>query len=91
MIFSQLKQGKNLIEDYEGIFLSKCQEATYLVTHKIDVGSNIPINQMPYRVSPKERTVIQFEVQRMLNENMIEPSKSPWASTVFLVTKKMGP
>ena len=88
MTLSQLEQVKNLIEDNKDIFLSKCPWATDLVTHKIDVGSNRPINQIPYRVSPKERTVIESEVQMMLNENSIEPSKSPWTSPVVLVTKK---
>ena len=45
---------------------------------------------MPYRTSPVERAHISSEVQRMLSEKIIEPSRSPWASPVLLVKKKDG-
>ena len=89
LTLTQIEQVKKLIEDYNDIFSSKCLGATDLVTHKIGVGLNYPVNQMPYRVSPKDRAVIDSEVQRMLAEKIIEPSKSPWASPVVVVTKKM--
>ena len=81
---------RQTISEYSDIFSSKYPGATDLVTHRIDVGDNRPINSAPYRVSPNERRVIDSEVERMLQDNIIESSKSPWASPVVLVSKKDG-
>jgi predicted aspartyl protease len=86
----QSDQVMSVIRDYMDIFASKKPGATNLVTHHIDVGMNKPVNQMPYRVSPKERRIIESEIERMLDEDIIEPSNSPWASPVVLVSKKDG-
>jgi len=81
---------KKTISEYSDIFSAKYPGATDLVTHRIDVGDNQPINSAPYRVSPTERRIIDSEVDRMIKDNIIEPSKSPWASPVVLVSKKDG-
>ncbi|XP_035223898.1 uncharacterized protein LOC118196545 [Stegodyphus dumicola] len=60
------------------------------VKHKIDTSDSAPIKQRPYRVSATERRVIADEVQRMLKEDVIQPSDSPWSSPVVLVKKKNG-
>ena len=33
---------------------------------------------------------VKVHIQEMLDEGAIQPSNSPWASTVVLVQKKMG-
>ena len=60
------------------------------VEHTIDVGEHKPINQAPYRVSPKERNTIKELIDDMLKQNVIRRSNSPWASPVVLVSKKDG-
>ena len=42
------------------------------------------------RASPAQRKVIESQIEDMLNNNIIEPSKSPWASPIVLVDKKDG-
>lgn len=83
----------NLLEEFGDIFdfnqkLKKvrCNK----VTHKINTGDSGPIKQRPYRISATERRVIEEEVQRMLKEDVIQPSDSPWSSPVVLVKKKSG-
>lgn len=63
---------------------------TSVVTHAIDTGTNAPLRQRPYRVSASERQVIADNVDDMLRRGVIQPSNSPWASPVVLVTKKDG-
>jgi hypothetical protein len=60
------------------------------VKHVIDTGSAKPVNRAPYRTGPKEREIIQVQVESMLNDNIIRKSKSPWASGIVLVRKKDG-
>ncbi|GFU17016.1 transposon Ty3-I Gag-Pol polyprotein [Trichonephila clavipes] len=58
--------------------------------HRIFTGDHAPINQRAYRVSPTERRIIHEEVQKMLDEGIVQPSESPWSSPVVLVRKKDG-
>lgn len=77
---------------YENIF-SKGKEdigRTGLVKHTIDVGQARAIKQPPRRLPFAKRQVEKEEVNRMLQQGVIEPSTSPWASPVVLVTKKDG-
>ena len=60
------------------------------VTHRIDTGSSEPI-RLPYRRLPlTKKQALEEEVDKMLEEGIITPSESPWASPVVMVTKKDG-
>lgn len=63
---------------------------TTLVQHQIDVGDQTPITQRVYPVSPKIQEAIDQEVGRLLAENIIEPSKSPWSNPIVMVRKHSG-
>ena len=63
---------------------------TNLVQHHISVGDASPIQQKPYRVPYAQRDLVEQELDRMLQANVIRPSTSPWASPIVLVTKKDG-
>lgn len=63
---------------------------TNTVVHRIDTGTNTPLCQRPYRVSPAERRIITEQVNDMLQRGVIKPSCSPWSSPVVLVKKKDG-
>ncbi len=58
--------------------------------HVIDTGDAKPIYQRPYRAEHQKRAVIEREVNKMLEQGLIEPSSSEWSSPVVLVTKKDG-
>ncbi|XP_037501447.1 uncharacterized protein LOC119375341 [Rhipicephalus sanguineus] len=49
-----------------------------------------PTRQSPYRVSLHEREAIRTQVEDMLTDDIIQPSKRPWAAPVVLVKKKDG-
>ncbi|GFX38271.1 retrovirus-related Pol polyprotein from transposon 17.6 [Trichonephila clavipes] len=53
-------------------------------------GDHAPINQRAYRVSLTERRIIHEEVQKMLDEGIVQPSESPWSSPVVLSLLKSG-
>ncbi|UYV72850.1 hypothetical protein LAZ67_10000987, partial [Cordylochernes scorpioides] len=60
------------------------------VKHRIHTGDHPPIKQRPYRVSKREREIMQKEVDTMLERKVIQPSESPWSAPVVLVKKKDG-
>ena len=56
----------------------------------LNTGSQSPLAEHPRRVSPLNRQIIHDEVQKMLNNGIISPSNSPWASPVVIVKKPDG-
>ncbi|GFX46466.1 retrovirus-related Pol polyprotein from transposon 297 [Trichonephila clavipes] len=81
-----------LLRKFSGLFTKtdKSTAAKTNVKHRIFTGDHAPINQRAYRVSPTERRIIHEEVQKMLDEGIVQPSESPWSSPVVLVRKKDG-
>ena len=61
-----------------------------MVTHTIDTGDSPPIKQQARRVPFALRHVVEDMVADMLEQGVVEPSRSPWSSPVVLVEKKDG-
>lgn len=79
----------NVIQTYGNLF-SDVPSRTSLIEHDIDVGDSMPIKQHAYRVNPEKRAQLQKEVTFMLENNIAEPSFSPWSSPCLLVKKSDG-
>ena len=62
---------------------------TSLAEHEIIVNS-APIKQRYYPVSLAKQKIIDEEIRKMLDPDIIQPSRSPWASPILLVPKKDG-
>ncbi|GFT76946.1 hypothetical protein TNCV_1098681 [Trichonephila clavipes] len=81
---------RNKLSELPGNFLGfftktdKSTAAKTNVKHRIFTGDHAPINQRAYRVSPTERRIIHEEVQKMLDEGIVQPSESPWSSPIVL-------
>ena len=61
-----------------------------MVEHRIDVQGHEPVKQKVRRTSPRKITAAQEEVDRMLAEEIIEPSEGPWSSCLVIVPKSNG-
>ena len=59
-------------------------------THRIDTGNALPIAQPLRRMAWTERDTVTEEVQKMMQQQIIEKSDSPWSSPPVLVKKKDG-
>lgn len=59
------------------------------VEHEI-VTDSPPIKLRYYPVSPAKQKLIDVELQKLLDQGIIEPSKSAWSSPILLVPKKDG-
>ena len=62
----------------------------HILTHQINTEQAKPIHQLPYPAAFKQKIIIQQQVNEMLEDDIIEPSNSPWSSPVVLVKKKDG-
>lgn len=54
----------------------------------IDTGKHKPIKIPPRRLPYAQREIVEKEIQKMLDNNIIEPSESPWSAPLLLVEKK---
>jgi hypothetical protein len=61
-----------------------------LIHHAIDTGTNPPILCQAYREPHRLKPVIKEIVNDMLKNDLIRPSKSPWAFPVVIVPKPDG-
>jgi Reverse transcriptase (RNA-dependent DNA polymerase) len=59
------------------------------VKHHI-LTSGPPVASQPYRAGPKSRTLIDAEVDRMLQMDVIEHASGPWSAPVVLIPKPDG-
>ena len=81
---------KGLIDNNMQLF-SDVPNKTNLVVHDIILKENAkPIKQHPYRVNPVQLEHIRKEVDYMLENDLIMPSKSEWSSPCVLVPKSDG-
>ena len=81
-----------LILEYQDVFVGPdgCPGRTDLVEHKIDIGLSKPIKLPPRGTSYAQKKIIEEQLDTMLKQDIIEPSISPYASPVLLVTKNDG-
>lgn len=62
---------------------------TTATSHSIPtIEDTYPVNVRPYRLPEISKEVISTEVSKMLDNNIIRPSTSPWNSPLLVVPKK---
>ena len=72
----------NLIRGYNSVISDK-PDCTDVVVHDIKLKPNSqPVNQKPYRMSPREK-----EIKTLVEEDLIEESFSEWSSPIMLLPK----
>lgn len=79
----------NLIMCYDDVFSEK-GECTPFAEHHVNTGNHQPIAVPPYRLTPAKRAVMETEINKMLNDGVIEECESAWVSPALLVPKKDG-
>ncbi|CAI5980743.1 unnamed protein product [Closterium sp. NIES-64] len=81
---------RKLLVDYREVFATEAEPlGTHpTVLHHIATGSAKPISHKPYRVSPSERARIEEEIAALLEQGVIRPSNSPWASHCIVIPNR---
>lgn len=83
---------RSLLVERSSVFAFQTSELgnTGLVKHTIDTQGSGPIRLRPYRASPRQKEVATKIIEELLENNIIQPSLSPWAAPIVLVKKKSG-
>lgn len=85
------KQAEQIIGEFEQVAAeNKGLGCTPLITHKIDTGDAAPIKQRYYMMSPSKLAELNRQLDEMLENDVVEPSSSPWNSPVTIVPKADG-
>ena len=81
-----------LIHQYRSIMCWEGQPLgrTDVIQHRIDTGQSGPIRLNSRRIPGCYLKELEHMIKDMLRNNVIQPSKSPWAAPVVLVKKKNG-
>lgn len=84
---------ENLLWNYADIFrqLNRKLEGTDLVKHRIITEDIPPVFKRPYKILFHQRDRLNQEINKMLDEDIIRPSSSPWNVPVVIVSKKRHP
>ena len=79
-----------LIDEFKDIFSDK-PGCSNLITHKINIKPDaVPKYSSPYRLNPQKAEWVCEEVNRLMEQNLVEVSNSSWASSICLVSKPDG-
>lgn len=83
---------KKLIVEFEDVFALDDSELTgcTILEHKIQVNDNTPFKEKYRRIPPSMYDDVKAQLREMLAAGVISESKSPYSSTITVVTKKDG-
>lgn len=78
-----------VLNDYKDTFTVR-PGCTSLIQHSIDTGDSRPVRCKMRPVNAEKRAIIDECIKDLLDQDLIEPSTSSWASAPVLVAKKTG-
>ena len=80
---------ENLLKTYERCF-QPGGEPTPFAEHRINTGDQLPVAVPPYRMNPAKKELLKTEIDKLLEDGIIEECESPYASPVVLIPKPNG-
>lgn len=66
---------------------SELQGFTSVIEHDIVTEPSVKVQVKPYRITEAHRKTVSGEIQRMLEFDIIEESKSQWSSQIVMIPK----
>ncbi|XP_076059845.1 uncharacterized protein LOC143036400 [Oratosquilla oratoria] len=81
---------KAIISEHAHVF-SSSPTVTQAIHHDVVLEDGAkPVRHTPYRLSPQKKRIMEKEVEQLMEQGLVEPSTSPWASPAVLVPKPGG-
>ncbi|GFU61120.1 retrovirus-related Pol polyprotein from transposon 17.6 [Trichonephila clavipes] len=86
------KPAERLFQEFEDVFSRNSSDIghTTVTQHRIDTADHPPNKQHPRRLPFAKQEEVGTLLREMQENDIIEPSSSPWASPIVLVRKKDG-
>ncbi|GFU65891.1 retrovirus-related Pol polyprotein from transposon 297 [Trichonephila clavipes] len=82
----QKQKSKDLFNCFKGLF-SDQPGLTHVLYHEIDTGDQGPVVSRPYLYDRVKQGIIDYHIEKMLQEGAIRPIQSPYASPVVSTRK----
>ncbi|GFV82393.1 retrovirus-related Pol polyprotein from transposon 412 [Trichonephila clavipes] len=89
----QKSSAERLFQEFEDVFSRNSSDIghTTVTQHRIDTADHPPIKQHPRRLPFAKQEEVGTLLQEMQENDIIEPSSSPWASQSSWFVRKMAP
>lgn len=87
---SEKEEVLTLLREFQDLWREGRRGQALEVSHKIRLTHNRPIVCRPRPVTEEQKKIINEEIEKMLRDQVIRPSKSPHVSEIVLVKKKTG-
>lgn len=80
-----------IIDQFPDIFYIEGDPLTFTnhTKHPIPTTNEMPIHTKTYRFPQIHEQEVKTQVQKLLDQNIIRPSSSPWTSPIWIVPKKI--
>ncbi|GFS86491.1 retrovirus-related Pol polyprotein from transposon 297 [Trichonephila clavipes] len=85
----QKQKLKDLFNSFKGLF-SDQPGLTHVLYHEIDTGNKEPVVSRPYHYDRVKKGIVDYHIEKMLQEVTISPIQSPYTSQVVLMCKNNG-
>ncbi|GFX97110.1 retrovirus-related Pol polyprotein from transposon 412 [Trichonephila clavipes] len=89
----QKSSAERLFQEFEDVFSRNSSDIghTTVTQHRIDTADHPPIKQHPRRLPFSKQEEVGTLLREMQENDIIEPSSSPWASQSSWFVRKMAP
>ncbi|GFW23828.1 retrovirus-related Pol polyprotein from transposon 412 [Trichonephila clavipes] len=89
----QKSSAERLFQEFEDVFSRNSSDIgrTTVTQHRIDTADHPPIKQHPRRLPFAKQEEVGTLLREMQENDIIEPSSSPWASQSSWFVRKMAP
>lgn len=80
-----------LCKEFSDVFYQENTPLTFTtkIKHQIRTTDEVPIYTKSYRYPFIHKKEVESQIAKMLDQNIIRPSNSPWSSPIWVVPKKM--
>lgn len=86
----EIQKLTKLCKEYSDVFYNEDCPLTFTNTikHKIRTTDEIPVYTKSYRYPHIHKEEVKSQIDKMLQQKIIQPSESPWSSPIWIVSKK---